>query len=354
MASVSRGRRGEWCALALLFAAGTAFGQGASVRWVAPPECPSEAEVRDRVERLARERAVELPPLEASATVRRLARGFGLKLSIAAPVQHAERELEAAHCTELADAAAWLIVAGYESLGRVVEARAGSGQREAPGAGTDASAGRTPRRAEQAEAGRPVPRVRAARQGAVVVEAGSARETARPRASPRLWARVGVVGGVWAAQLPAPQAMLGVSGGVGFSWLYAELRLVHAFGRTQSLRGGATASYYSDQATGLGCALFDMAQGWLRAGPCLHVSVVRTRGSTRGTLDPATRAQVWGLSGASAQLALRVHAPIELVAEGGTGVPITPRPRFRVVGHGDLAEAAILSPYALLSIAARW
>ncbi len=387
MATAYRGFGYKLLTVALLLFANVAAAQSATVSWLAPSGCPSEAAVQSKVETLRRARGIELSAVRARAAVRERGGVFALELQIARRDQRAERRLEAASCDELADATAWLIVVGHEARSGAHESSA-----QPAGATTLASPGTSEREApaepqNSGEISSPPSNARAEQSGS---PAGSSDASARheldafssssngahgdgeppsrgdartgPPTDARMrahwphgrWARVGVLGGVWAAGLPAPQAMIGVSGGVGVGWLYAELRFVHVLERAQSFALERRASFYSDQFAGLACGLFDFARQRLRGGPCLELSAVRTSGSALGTTDPETRAYYWALAGASAQLAMLLFDPLELIVEGGASVPLRKRPRFWVAGRGDVAEAALFSPYASLALGARW
>src|SRR5690349_14565036 len=79
--------------------------------WHAPPECPQQAEVEQRIERLLRQPldAQRMASLELSAEVRGDAqRGYVAELRVATATGTQQRELSHQDCAELAEASAFV------------------------------------------------------------------------------------------------------------------------------------------------------------------------------------------------------------------------------------------------------
>jgi len=184
--------------------------------WQAPPECPSEAEVRARIQNLARARsasarrapAVERVPMQAQAVVSRIGHGK-LRLTLALRVGglKGQRSLEGDACADLAAAAAIHIAL---SLRAATDAGADDSAAEAAAASPDATSdqGAAPTAAASAQASDSTEASGSAQPGArtAAVDAGPSARDPRP---PRAWRAVLQAPGLSLAVGSLPEPSLG-------------------------------------------------------------------------------------------------------------------------------------------------
>ncbi|MEM6993438.1 MAG: hypothetical protein AAF721_23190 [Myxococcota bacterium] len=96
--------------------AGTAAAQPArtpvQVQWQAPAECPTQADVQAKVDALLRDGqpAGGVEPMQAEIGVRRTPEGFAASLDVTTAYGNTHRELAAATCDVIVDAAALIVV----------------------------------------------------------------------------------------------------------------------------------------------------------------------------------------------------------------------------------------------------
>ena len=365
------------------------------LHWSAPDACPRGSHVQTRVASLVSQARALRTNLRADAKVSRRGSRYALELSLTAPNFAAQRKLEAARCASIADAAAWLIAialdpeladeAGQES-GPRIDARvrdttatgapahptevltpAGeSSPGETAATRTGASEGEREQRIGAAGAVDPAGATRrsdsvsdTALPAQAQVDHRDPRATAaatprrlwrsRLRDAPRWW-RAGVFTGVFDAQLPAPQAAVGVQGGIGLGPLLTRLHGSWMFARTRAFETGARAEVWSQE---LGAAVCAQWGGAVRGGPCVTMSAYRSLGMAVGVREPRTQALYWGALGPSLQLGWTFTRAIELIAESGVQLPITARPRFTLEEVGEVGPARPLSVYARVGFGIR-
>jgi hypothetical protein len=265
--------------------------------------------------------------------------------------------VESRHCQALARAAAWLIA---------ITADPARGLSDAPSAPVEGSGG-SPIRSGDSEPGvstrpsppddvpspapatlanQPKPRttsVRLPRSAHGERADDDANAPLRRRAATPALGRVGAFGGVWGAGLPRAQGTLGIRLGVAWKVLYLEARYAYALPRSVALAQEGDAQF---RAHLLGLALCPMWGARLRAGPCATLTGVRSQGSASDLTMPQTDTRYWLGAGMSAALYLRVWGPLEVAAETGFELAVSPRPRFSVQGIGEVAQASLVSGYA--------
>lgn len=100
--------------------AGVANAQsGFSLSWSAPPNCPQQQEVRDRVRDLAASAYPGSPDLHARGEIRQLGDGYVLELEITEAGQPKQlRRIDAKACTDLAGAAAVIVGLALQKAAR--------------------------------------------------------------------------------------------------------------------------------------------------------------------------------------------------------------------------------------------
>ncbi len=360
---------------AAIFAIGTsaAAAQQVQLTWTAPRECLSESVLKQRIAAILTRGAGKREALRARGRIVPRRRAYVLELVVEVGNDQATRTLQATTCTELSEAAAWLIAitadpavsgstphpteaaeqpaaraAGRASAGDE-RSTADAGEAPEPSASLhdrnstpDEADGGTPATVESAQTAS-VARIPARAQA----PEGNASENASTSAL-RWRARGGVFTGLWGARLPAPQASLGACAGLGLDMFYAELRYDHVFARTQSLRDGIHADISSDELEIAGCAAWGSR---LRYGPCVALAGVRSAGAVRGPVDPQDKALFWSKVGPSGRVSWLLGAQVELWLEAGLSLAITPRPRFTLSGlEGKVAEGALFSGFLRLGM----
>ncbi len=338
--------------------------------------------------------------MQVRGRVRRAAAGrFVLELALEGGDYAAKRTLAAGSCQSLADAAAWLTALALDpSLSEPAEAApppssepagvppraaepsaraaepaalaqeppqlAADAPHEAAAANQSAAVSTQTRTPAAPPSKRAAPEVAQARAESVArsdrpttssrararapAESSSAAKLAAASSRARLldaarWWRAGLFTGAWDASLPAPQAELGARAGYGMGWLLLELRGGYVFGRSEALGGAARARFASQE---LGPALCAQWGRRVRGGACAVVALLRTTGSVRGTTAPRREALLWAASGAALQLGWKTSRWLELLAEVGINLPVTPRPRFTIEGFGEVDRASPINVYA--------
>lgn len=357
--------------LAALLVADRAHAQALALEWSAPSTCPKRADVERRVTAL-----LSGPVRAALHVVGRVKKSgalFVLQLSLEGDAYRAQRTLEAARCQSLADASAWLIAVALDPDlagrdGPEAASKEGGAVARSPrddssdrasatvdphAAETPAAAATTsavtarapalererPTRALDASASRSKPE-EAPRSSSAPGRRLSFRTRVRDR--PRWW-RVGVFTGVWQASLPSAQASVGARAGYGLGVLLLEARGAAHLARARAIREDARVRHASQELSSALCAQWG---GRLRGGPCAALALLRSTGSVRGTTNPRRDELLWGSGGVTVQLGYNATRWLELLAEVGVMLPLTPRPRFTVEGLGEVAQAAPLSVYA--------
>jgi hypothetical protein len=110
-------RRSAWIAGSWLIALLHAHAQDAlplELQWRAPAECPSAADVRAELARIAHARPGSvLTPLSASVEVQRRGTAYALTLQTAHAGEHGERQLEAADCKTLVRTLTLILALSY-------------------------------------------------------------------------------------------------------------------------------------------------------------------------------------------------------------------------------------------------
>lgn len=268
------------------------------LRWHAPPECPTGAQVAERIAAL---RSSKNPQsrLTVEATVGRSAGGFRLALVVQSEKGVAHRELSDGDCAALADTAALLVAVASDSLEPA--------ESEAAGPAQDAATEPSP----PADAGEPAAR-----------EAGGSAEQAAWSLELGLGFQVdyGLI-----PRGPAPQVGLGVQlrrapfrFGVdaGFMWpsesrndAYpdARLRLWAAMGR--------------------GRVCLDWGLGPFALGPCAMVEVGSLWSEVRGIDEPHPGRSLWFAGGGTLELRADLAPRLAVSIGAGALVP-SDHPRF--------------------------
>ncbi|MEX1366963.1 MAG: hypothetical protein AB1Z98_27800 [Nannocystaceae bacterium] len=310
------------------------------LEWTAPAECPSRAEVLERLR--AELPDAEVSGLRARMTVRKEGDGFVLDAVVGTGQGQSDRRLEASTCSELADATVVLItLALTREMGGTDEtleepASTPDEALEAPGVPSpaDGSPGDatedTPPSSEPDE-----PRLSAASESAVspTREPASGPPPDRSRRA-RVEGRAGVFGGVTGLALPVLTGSLTAEGGVGGRGWEATLG-AHYWIRRQAMLGLGTRGRFELVAANLrGC-------GVPSAGPVdfplcgiVTIGAVLAAG-TEGLVRARSAAHPWVSLGASAGVRWWIGERWGLALRGSALVAPA-RPSFELGGIGEV------------------
>jgi hypothetical protein len=343
-----------------------------SVRWLAPAECPQAGDFSAALrEQLKTPSARELVTAIDGQIKRASKRGYTLSLSVATQGQIAQRALSAETCTELLEAAVWLVVlalgpapapqppAAQEADAQQAKSPAtpaAHGQPEAAGAGQPSSgdapaatrgagaALAAPAKATQQDAGANEQAARAAERSTRGAPSDAVPHARRPSA---LHGRVAGLFGIYAGAGANVQGTLGVRGVLSFGVLHTQLSFAGLLPATESVMGGGRIEVWS-LALGLSeCALWGQR---VHAGPCLGMEGLRTAAHSKDFGASIQQSVLWATVHVGLQLLWPLTKSLELNLSGSVGLPVTPRPRFTVAGVGVVASAEPWSQQAQLGL----
>ena len=312
------------------------------VVWQAPPGCPTEAAVRDRVAALLAGTegiagaAVELQ-VEALADGR-----WRLHASLRGPSGDGERTLDADNCDALAEAAALLsALAAQPSLAGTVPPPSATGT--VPPPPVDRLQGEPPRAAER----EPPPAVGPAQEAAPAPRSPSA---TRPRAR---WGLLAVGGGVAIGVLTTPMAVLRAAGGVrGRRWSVA---LTQTFWLPRDMPSAETGDIGGRMwlwAAGLrGCGI--PVDGRVEVGLCGAVEAGAVTGRGIGALTQSVRqTSAWLALTGGPVVGIRLGARVRFTL-GVDLLVVAVRPHFAVIGGGEVCCGARVGGRGLLGVELR-
>jgi hypothetical protein len=279
------------------------------LRWSAPPECPTEAEVVRSVEQLLGASDVAL---EADASVARRPDGFHLSLSWRKGPASATRELTGDTCSELAQAAALMIALAAEpSLAVPGDSGVGAAAEPAP-----SSAKPPPVAPPPPPAPSPEPRP----------SSETETEVRGPEPPPRFALSPRLGGTVDAGSLP--RATVGGFAGVGLRYgSYALVVEGLAFAPKETDRPAGSGRFWLGVASLRPCGLVKL--GEFRVAPCgaAELHGVPSRGLRVRSFEERI---AWFLRfGASAEVAYSLTRRLRFVL-GGALLLAPSRPRFVV------------------------
>jgi hypothetical protein len=245
---------------------------GATFEWSAPQACPTDADVRARVEAGLGVGLTALPDIAFEATVRQAEQAFVLELRARKGEATHVRRVRAKTCGELVDVLVAAMSLALESLGsqqgdeEPSPARDGSGEPE------------TSAQLEPAGPSAPTPRKRAPPPG-------------ESTESPRLtgWVAAGALVDVGALPEPAPGAWLHL--GAGWGVLQVRTRGLLIPKRRSALKG-TTEGDFDLVAGGIGLCAASVRAPW-EARVCLDGELGRLRGEGVQVRNPRKKSAVW-------------------------------------------------------------
>ena len=295
---------------------------GFELRWEAPADCPQQDAMLDKVKALLAGSPPAGEPVQATGTIRRAESGmFQLSLDTRQGERSFHRSIEAASCTEAADAGALIVALAVdpELPSRDVQVRASDGATTTPEP--------LPTRPEPLK-----PPPSSAAPAAPARPAASKPRAVRGSVSDMLIGDVGT--------LPPP-AWGGEFGlGLGLSPLRFELLFTVLPERRRIIRrdpdrGGD----FELLAGGLrGCYLLGAR---LLVGGCLGLELGRTQGVGVGTDRIAEREETW-FAGRAGAVAMYPHGGLAAVRASLEGlIPVT-RPEFELDNVGSVHQAGFV------------
>lgn len=318
------------------------------LRWVAPPGCPQESDVRGRIQKILGSGRHE-SPLRAEGTVTRIDRRFRLELVVHLGDVVGTRGLESSSCEDLAGAAAveiGLLVHSVEAAAKPNYDDSQSspspavGESGASGSGSDGGSGLSSPGGTAASPAVPVPEgARTERRKEVESET----EEPPPQAEmPRSWHFL----------VQAPVAALGVgplpppSLGAGLSLGFEHARwLVQAQGlswRRQNVPASGFPGYGTD-VDRIGARLLtchELRFSRFGIAPCLVAGIERISASGTGSnILPSSRHATGVNAGAGLQGRLHLASWIRLVLAINGEIELV-RPQLLMQGLGPLAPPA--------------
>lgn len=299
----------------------------AQFAWTAPPECPGEAEVQERLVHSLP--TAKLPAVRAG--VARRGAQLVLQLAIETAGHSLRRELRARECEPL--------VAGTVTLLALALRDAPA---EVPVEGPVEAAVETP----------PLPALEppaAVTAKAVVI----ARAAVASRTKPRPWTlRTALGAGFSSNGLPAARPDLSAKFGLQYSAFSLDLRVGHVFAATRTLQAEANARFVSQFIALSGCGQWG-AHG-LTAGPCLSMQGTRIHVTSRGLEDKHDHTSLWAQLGVGAGARYGFSRHAELGLEAGLLLPLSARPQFRVETLGEVSEGQVISGYGHFDVGVRF
>lgn len=339
-------RRAVWTiGLCWLLAANASAQQPAALplelRWQAPPECGSEADVRAQLERVAHALpGYALAPLRADARIDRQERLYALRLRTEHEGERGERKLEASDCPTLVRSMTLVLALAF---GKGVELAESAGQttNDAHAASSEPAGAARPPGAAAAAQDETAPSAQQSTTGHAHDEPTSDQATEleyaryladehRDKPDPWLWLIFG--GGAQTNLFPEV---------AGMGWLGAEL-LGRSF--TIALRMNVWGPSEADVSSGVR-ARFEgrgaLLQGcwrnptWAWGGGyalCATADAAALTGASRGAFKDGSATAPWLAFGGSASVTFLL-----LRLEAGLEVSLT-RPRFVIAGLGPVHE----------------
>jgi hypothetical protein len=330
--------------------------QQLTLDWHAPAPCPDEAALRAELAGLLAQSNVAAEDLHVAGHVRVEGKQWTLRLELTLPGQRSSRELHGRDCQSLSAAAVWLVAL---TLDPSLSTRAPADPSAGDPASDDPAVAAGP---EQAQSGaEPAPTPSQGSTPPAGTPAAPAADGVEAAASPSasdtrsLAARLGAFGGVFSAGLAGPQASAGLRTGLGLDAYRFELSAIYHFARSESLTVAAGSAQYETLELAIaGCRTWGDT---FRAGPCLQLSAMRTRGRASGFAGARTDALFWATAGASGILAYPLSDTFEVRLDAGLWLPISRRPEFFVAtqsGENTVGDTHVLGLFARLGLDAKF
>ncbi len=312
------------------------------IRWEAPPGCPQESDVRDRIQKLLGSSRHD-SQLRAEGTITRMDRRFHLELVVRAGDLVGTRTIDSNSCEDLAGAAAvelGLLIHSAEAAGKsnhtgtqppTSSAVSGS---EPSGSGADGTDGRS---SQGTSAASPAQRATYEAKG------GSEAQEQPPQGeSQRRW-RVLVQAPLLALGVgPLPRTTTGGGLALGLEYAKWQWQLRAISWRRQSVPASDFPGYGADvdriAADFRACR--EIRSSWFGFSPCLDAGMERVSASGTGqNIESSTRHAIGMTAGAGVQGRLYLASWIDLLAAVDGQVELS-RPQISIKGVGSVYQFA--------------
>jgi hypothetical protein len=339
------GQRRAWLVLVAVLgtmALWTAQARALELVWTAPAACPSQADVKQRIDALleapGKPAASGAQSARASAKLTSTRSGYRLTLTLHGEGIEGTRSLSGNDCAELAETAAFLIAVAIDP----------SLPGAAPPAPEPAPTPEPPPAAPEPPAPAPLPPPKPAPT-----------EVLLPFSL-----QVSGFGGLWSGGLPRPQTQAGGSVGIATGRVQIEFRGSSDFLARQNVNGGIEqdgmqhTGRFESRSVQFELALCHLWGARFFAGPCGSAALVRSFARGKDFTDNRHDALFWATASLAGQAGIRVNRWLEPFLEGGLGLSISERPRFVVRAAGAQADkptdANMLVPYGRVGVRFRW
>jgi len=326
------------------------------LRWEAPPGCPQESDVRDRIQTLLGA-ARPSGPLRAEGTITRLDKVFRLDLVVRVRNLVGTRHIESNSCNGLAGAAAVELGLLIHSVEVALDPNRRSTQAEPAQAeqGEEPSSlpslpslpSGAPNARPSPETNNANPAVRSAndtksKREADIAKAAEAESTKVE--APRTWHALVQVPIVELDVGPLPKSSRGIGLSLGLEYAHWQLQLKGISWQRQNVPAPGFPGYGADVdrigVASWGCREFRSV--WFGLSPCITVGLERVSATGAGPNVAKGTRQLFEMSvGAGAQGRIYVASWLRLVVAAGGQIQLS-RPQLSVAGA---QPAAYLEPY---------
>jgi hypothetical protein len=322
----------------------TAHAQSIELTWEAPAPCATQAELLQRVTGMVARSNVADVSIRVVGHVAKRNDGYVLHLRLEQEGHSALRTLRDRDCTELSEAAAFLVAVAIDPTLPAVQPSA------TPPEAAPVDVPLATEAKEPAEAPAPAPQPQPSATATPEPVPAAEPETVAEGVVVTLHA--GLFSGAWFGGLAGPHPLLGLWVGADLDALALWLSLAHQFARTRELSvPGAESRFDGQELAGTGCYLWG---GQLRVGPCARLSVLRTHASVERVTETGEDDRVWATGGAALAVRYRPWKLLEFQLAGGAWVPLTSRPRFTVEGLGSVGAVGPVGAITELGVTLTW
>jgi hypothetical protein len=318
------------------------------IHWEAPPGCPQESDVRDRIQKLLGSRR-QYSHLRADGTITRSEARFRLDLVVRAGDLVGTRSIESNACEDLAGAAAvelGLLIHSAEAVGKPSQLGT-QPPTPSPVGGPEGSSSRSDgtdaHPPQGTSAASPAERSPSGAKAESKTEVESeAKEQPLKVESQRRW-RALVQAPLLALSVgPLPRLTIGLGLSLGFEYAKWQWQLKAISWQRQSVPAHDFPGYGADvdriAADFWACREFHFS--WFGFSPCLTVGLERVSASGTGqNVTPSTRHAIGMTAGAGAQGRLYLASWIRLLAAVGGQVELS-RPQISIDGVGSVYQFA--------------
>lgn len=276
--------------------------RAAPLRWSAPADCARRETVEARIEELSGRSLATLDDPSFEVNVAHDGDAWQLTLVTETAGATSRRELSGRSCDEVTAAAA-------VAMAMAIRAAANDAPDSEPATGPAEVLPTPPTATTAASPATP--------QTASTVPHEKAEKTAR------IAGVAGIAALLDTAALPAPTAGVGLSAGVRFGWLHAELQGEAFASRTETLSEGRSGKFGLLAGALLGCV--DPPRRGVALLGCAGVELGRLSGEGSGVSNPELGSVLWSAARLELGTGIEVSPGLRLLARFGVAVPFDRR-----------------------------